>query len=141
MATELQVALIVLYDSDGRFLLQHRTEDAERLPGHWAFFGGGIKKGETPEDAVRRETLEELNYKLKTPQRVIEKDFQLGNVKGHMYVYVEAFEGDKSTLKLQEGQGWGWYKGCEIGGLKMIEHDRQVIESIVHYLENTQHAT
>ncbi|MDP2708681.1 MAG: NUDIX domain-containing protein [bacterium] len=56
------VALIILFDQDKKILLQHRAEDAKRLPGYWGFFGGGIDQGETPEQAVRRETMEVLKY-------------------------------------------------------------------------------
>jgi|SRR3990172_282 len=130
------VALIVLYDRERRLLLQHRTENAPVLPGYWAFFGGGIKEGETPEDAVRREAVEELNYKLKFPQFFTERDFKIGDAEGHMYVYIEAFDGNKSELKLQEGQGWGWYSISEIDTLKMIDHDRQIANLIGKYLKD-----
>lgn len=39
---------------DGRVLLVHQS-----LTGMWAIPGGGVEDGETPEDAVRREMLEE----------------------------------------------------------------------------------
>lgn len=129
-----KVALIILYDHEKNFLLQHRTRDAAVLPDYWAFFGGGIKEGETPEDGACREAYEELNYKLKAPRFFIEQDFRIDAVEGHMYVFIEAFDGNKSVLKLQEGQGWGWYKASEIDKLKMIDHDRQLIGLIDRYL-------
>lgn len=134
MMTQYKAALIILYDHEKKFLLQHRTKDAAVLPDYWAFFGGGIKEGEIPEDAVRREAYEELNYRLQAPQFFTEQDFNTDAIKGHMYVYIEAFSGSKSALKLQEGQGWGWYKASEINKLKMIDHDRQLIRSIDRYL-------
>lgn len=130
------VSLIILYDSEKRFLLQHRTPDAQLLPDYWAFFGGGLKEGETPDDAVRRETFEELNYKLKSPEFVMEKNFREGVVEGRLYIYIESFIGDKTTLKLQEGQGWGWYSETEINDLKMIERDRQIIKAVSRYLSH-----
>ena len=132
-----QAALIILYDSEKRFLLQHRTKDAERLPDYWAFFGGGIEKGESPEEAIRREAFEELNYKLKFPQLAVEKNFELDCIPGYMYVYIEEFNEVKSTLRLQEGQGWGWFKAEETDELKMTDNDRDVVKSIAHYLKNT----
>ena len=132
---KLSVALFILYDAGMRFLLQHRTDDAERLPGHWAFFGGGIESGESPLETVYREAFEELHYNLKSPELVFEQDFNLDNIQGHMSVYVDAFESDKSVLKLQEGQNFGWYTLEETKDLKMIEHDRKVIEKAVQYLE------
>lgn len=126
----LNVALIVLYDDQRRVLLQHRTKDAERLPGYWAFFGGGIKKGETPEMAVRREALEEIAYAPPNPALVMEQDFVLPNAEGHMFVFIDHYPGDKSLLKLHEGQGWGWFARNDMAGLKMIDHDRRVVSEI-----------
>lgn len=126
---------IILYDLDKRFLLQHRTSDAERLPDYWAFFGGEIKIGETPLEAVYRETSEELCYPLKSPEFVYGQDFKLDKVEGHMRVYVDFFYGDKTVLKLQEGQAWGWYTAKETEALKMIDHDRVVIRKLVQHLE------
>lgn len=137
MEAKYKVALIILYDPGKRLLLQHRTKDATILPDYWAFFGGSIRQGETPSEAVRRETLEELNYKLKAPQLFIEQDFKIGNTEGYMYVYIEAFDSDKSLLNLREGQGWGWYKASEVNNLRMIDHDRKLVKSITRYLENS----
>lgn len=130
-----KVSLIILYDSEKRFLLQHRTKDARLLPNHWAFFGGGLKKGETPEEAVKREAFEELGYATKAPLLVLEKDFTEKDVKGYLYIYIEAFYGNKSDLKLQEGQNWGWYKESEVGKLKMLERDKDTINFISRFLK------
>lgn len=132
-----EVSLIILYDeSEKRLLLQHRTPDAKLLPDYWAFFGGGLKNGETPDDAVRRETQEELSYKLKAPKLVLERNFREGSTKGHLYIYIESFNGNKLSLRLLEGQDWGWFKESEIKGLKMTKRDRQIIKYITNYLNN-----
>ena len=129
------IALIILYDSERRFLLQHRTSDAKVLPNYWAFFGGGIKNNETPEDAARRETFEELGYKIKNLELLLEQNFKIGDICGYRYIYTDAFYGNKSELKLNEGQGWGWFNLSETAGLRMTDNDRYVIEKITHYLD------
>lgn len=130
-----KVVLIVLYDHERRFLLQHRSKDARLCPGYWAFFGGSVEERETPLEAIHRETLEEINLKLKTPQLIIELDFKEGNVSCFIYVYMEAFNSDKSVLRLQEGQGFGWFKESEMANLKMLERDRQIIRTVLSRLE------
>lgn len=60
-------AVAILYQ-DNRFLLQLRDDNpAIRYPGHWAFFGGHLESGESPEAAMQRELQEELGY---TPPQI-----------------------------------------------------------------------
>ncbi|MGC4866262.1 NUDIX hydrolase [Micromonospora sp. DT53] len=53
------VALVLLVDPSGAVLLQHRDENAVVSPGQWSLPGGHIEPGESPEEAARRELLEE----------------------------------------------------------------------------------
>jgi 8-oxo-dGTP pyrophosphatase MutT (NUDIX family) len=56
------VALAILQQNE-MFLMQLRDDNPNILyPGHWAFFGGHLEPGETPEIGVRRELLEEIGY-------------------------------------------------------------------------------
>jgi len=123
------VAIIILYDQDKKILLQHRAEDAERLPGYWAFFGGGIEAGETPERAVKRETLEELNYTLKNPRLIMKQDFLSKDETNEKHVFVEEFDPSKK-ITLGEGQNFGWFHLSEINKLKIIDHDIEVLKYI-----------
>lgn len=119
------VACIVLYDGGGRFLLQHRDDDCENLPGYWGFFGGSVEPGESVEQALRRESQEELSH---TPEAyslfaTVERRHAT------LHLFVERCE-DKSHLRLGEGQGWGWYALEEMKGLKMRESDRVVLRKL-----------
>ena len=61
------VAVAILYQK-GRFLLQLRDDIPGILyPGHWGLFGGHLELGETPEEALKRELLEEITYLVPTP--------------------------------------------------------------------------
>jgi len=96
------ISVIILYDKNKKILLQHRAEDAKRLPGYWAFFGGGIEKSETPEQAVRREALEELNYPLDNPKLIMKQIFFYKNEKNEKYVFMEEYDPSKKII-LGEG--------------------------------------
>ncbi|GET38239.1 NUDIX hydrolase [Microseira wollei NIES-4236] len=62
-----QVAIAILY-RDGKFLMQLRDDiPGIAYPGHWAFFGGHIEPDEAPEDALKRELLEEIGYVPASP--------------------------------------------------------------------------
>ena len=123
------VSIIILYDKDRKILLQHRAEDAKRLPGYWAFFGGGIEKGETPEQAVKRETLEELGYTLKNPKMIMKQKFFWKDEKNEKYVYMEEYDPSKKLI-LGEGQNLGWYHLSDLKKLKIVDHDIEVLKYI-----------
>lgn len=53
------VALVLLVDSSGAVLLQHRDENTAVSPNQWSLPGGHVEPGESPEEAARRELLEE----------------------------------------------------------------------------------
>ena len=58
------VAIAILYQ-DNNFLMQLRDNIPGILyPGYWGLFGGHMEIGESPREAVQREVLEEINYKL-----------------------------------------------------------------------------
>ncbi|MDD4151682.1 MAG: NUDIX domain-containing protein [Candidatus Gracilibacteria bacterium] len=58
-----KVSLIGFYNEKNQILLQERG-DYSKNGEEWAFFGGGIEKGETPEEAFIREAKEELDLDM-----------------------------------------------------------------------------
>tara|TARA_B100000315_G_C14518303_1_gene560263 strand:+ start:759 stop:1229 length:471 start_codon:yes stop_codon:yes gene_type:complete len=138
-----KVALFILHTKDLRYLLQNRSDDAPRIPGFWGFFGGSIKGKETIVSAVKREALEEIDYKLLDPHLVFEQYFYLTTehqtVKktidnGYMWVFIELFKGNMTSINVYEGKNFGWFKKNETYSLQMMEHDRFVLEKVEEYL-------
>lgn len=55
--------VVILPYVDNKVLLQLRDiKEGIAFPGHWGFFGGAIDDGESPEDAAKRELIEEIGY-------------------------------------------------------------------------------
>lgn len=56
---------LALLEVEGRWLLQLRDDIAGiAAPGTWGLFGGHLDPGESPEQALRRELIEEINYEV-----------------------------------------------------------------------------
>lgn len=126
------VSVLILYTSTGHILLQHRTDDAFRLPGYWAFFGGGIEQGENPTEALEREIREELSYLVQNPKLLLAQKVRDEENDNTKYVFVEQYQ--DQSLQLGEGQAMGWFPPDETHGLKMVDHDRFVVEQVRDFL-------
>jgi 8-oxo-dGTP diphosphatase len=126
------VSVLILYDNDSKILLQHRTKDAPTFPDYWAFFGGGVEEGESAEQAVKRESLEELGYELTTPRLFAAQTFVHKGSEYTKHVFVERYNG--KALTLGEGQAMGWFLVAETRDLTMNDHDRSTIDAIKNIL-------
>ena len=59
------VAMILIFDTQGRMLIQKRPMHLGWEPGKWTMTAGGaVKAGETPSQAAGRELYEELGIKM-----------------------------------------------------------------------------
>jgi len=58
-----RVVHVFLFDREGRLLI-HQLSPRKRLAGHWgSSVAGGVKAGEAPEEAARREIREEMGIR------------------------------------------------------------------------------
>ena len=99
------VAVGVLIDGDGRFLLTSRPE-GKVYAGYWEFPGGKLEAGETVEQALRRELHEELGIDIGVvlPWRVEVVDYEHARVRLH-FCKVFDWQGD---FQMREGQAMAW---------------------------------
>lgn len=131
------VAFVILYDDENRILIQHRTDNAPLYPSYWGFFGGGIKENETPEVAVKREALEELNYKLINPLLLFSFDYEYDDreYRGKKYVFLDRCL-DKTLIKQKEGQDMKWCTIKEAKKLKFLDFNVHVLDKIKEFFDN-----
>ena len=127
------ISIIVLYDDEKKILLQLKDESHERYPNHWGFFGGGIEDGETPENAVFREISEELNYKLKNPEKLMAFKFDNRYCFGAIHVFIEKYA-NKDVFVLNEGKDLGWFKVSEALKLKISPNTRRILKYLIKKL-------
>ena len=59
------IVMVLIFDKDGRMLIQQRPTHLAWAPGKWTMTAGGaVKAGETSTQAASRELLEELGIKM-----------------------------------------------------------------------------
>jgi len=99
------VAVGVLIDGQGRFLLTSRPE-GKVYAGCWEFPGGKVEPGENIEQALRRELQEELGITIgqAMPWQVELMDYPHARVRLH-FCKVYAWQGE---FEMREGQAMAW---------------------------------
>lgn len=111
-----EISLVVLYNKEKKLLMQNR-KNISKFGEEWAFFGGKLEKGESPEDAIIREIKEELNYNLDNYKYI--KKFR-NKVNGSIiHVFTAPFSGDLSQFTLGEGEGMKLFSLKEFKKLKL----------------------
>lgn len=130
----MSVSVLILYNKEGKMLLEHRAETRKNYPGCWALFGGHLEEGEHPEETLRREIKEELGYTLSNPVFLYTQGLKTGSEK---HVFVELYD-DKQSISLNphESQGYGWFGFEEYKKLgKIIDHDLEPLERVSEYVQ------
>lgn len=103
---------IILQNKEGKILMQLRDNKPNILyPNCWGFFGGSLKKGETPEEGIKREIKEEINYNLKNYSYIGE--FIFGELKCHIFLKKD-FEMNEKDIVVKEGQKCSFFSINEI---------------------------
>lgn len=55
---------VIIYDLQERILIAQRSRNKKKFPLLWETIGGSLELNETPEECIRRETMEEIGCKL-----------------------------------------------------------------------------
>lgn len=97
------VALALIH-RDGRWFLQRRPASQRVLPNRWEFPGGKLEPGESPQEALEREVMEELGVRVRASQA-------LPAVEGSptLHPFRVVVEPEPHT-----GLPWGWFTPEEI---------------------------
>ena len=120
-----KAALIIPTDSDGRVLLQHKDDGAPSNPNTWCLFGGGVKEGESYEQAIRRELIEELDLALENIKFVMSHDDNL--IQRRIFTAKIHKTSDELLPKLTEGDNLGFFNWLEIKNLNVAEPHRKIL--------------
>lgn len=151
MPVERSAGAVIFYESaKGReyLLLHHQPIENKRatkgIAGHWSFPKGHIKKGETTEDAVRRETKEEtgiVNFEFipgfkETIRYFVNYD---GEKRLKFVVFFLCKTSQKKVTISFEHQGFTWLLYEEAYKTLTYANDKKVLKAAHNFLAESYH--
>jgi 8-oxo-dGTP pyrophosphatase MutT (NUDIX family) len=122
-------AAAIIQREDGKYLLQKRDDRPDIwYPDHWGCFGGAIDADESPEQALRRELMEELSLDIRNARPFVSLDFDLAGMGLGFYrrfyyaVAISSLEED--AINLGEGSAIGAFDAqTMLNSLRVTPYD------------------
>lgn len=125
---------VVFVNPKGEVLLQLRDDiPTIRFPNHWGIIGGGVEEGESIEQALRREAMEEINEELgEVYYWGVYKSIPMRPLADlNLHIYVAALDKPAESLALTEGQCVRWHRPEDALELDLIPSVRTMLTEFV----------
>ena len=119
----IHVVAAVIVDGDRVFATQRGYGDWKD---YWEFPGGKIEPGETPEAALHREILEELDTEIAVGDKITTIEYNYPEFHLTMECFLARVLAGRLVLK--EHEAARWLKKNELNSVKWLPADQTIIE-------------
>lgn len=126
------VAAIIEFDN--KILCMQRGKDKHEYTSFkWEFPGGKIEEGETKENALRREILEEMDLQVKIGNHFCDIHYTYPDFVLNMYCYLCSVTTKK--FKLNVHNDFKWLNKSDLNGLDWAPADKAIIDKLMEEKE------
>jgi 8-oxo-dGTP diphosphatase len=125
------VACAIIRDAQGKILATQRSISMS-LPLKWEFPGGKVELGETYEQAVVREILEELSINILVIEKLVEVRHEYPEITVTLIPFLCAIT--DGQLKLNEHNAFNWINPVNLLDLDWAEADIPVVKNYLNLL-------
>lgn len=126
MSARLRVTAALL-EEQGRILIARRRP-GKHMGGRWELPGGKVEPGETPEQSLARELVEELALEVRVGEFLCAASFDADGVRLELLVYrVERIAGEPALLEHEEIR---WVAPADLAAYDLADSDRKIVERL-----------
>ena len=123
---QIEVVAAIIHNSENHIFATQRGYGD--MKDGWEFPGGKVESGESPEDALKREILEELDTRIVVEKLLTTVDYDYPKFHLTMHCYICSIESGSLTLK--EHEAARWLKLSEIDSVDWLPADKIVVDRL-----------
>jgi len=124
----MQIVTAGIIEKDGKFLIAKRKA-GKCLGSKWEFPGGKLEEGETHEDCLKRELMEELNIDTAIGEFFCSNDFACTDIAIRLFAYkAEYISGE---IKIVDHDEYKWVTANEFKNYEFVEPDIPIVNKLV----------
>ena len=113
------------------YVLAFRRGQHTSMPGKWEFPGGKVEAGESQQDALRREILEELQLAITVGPRLGEGRAEVKpGLTIHLIVYEVIVTRDQTSYVLSDHDEAKWVHANDLGSIDWADADIPVLGAL-----------
>lgn len=117
----------ILMSDDQVFIARRKQGGA--IGGQWEFPGGKNREGETIEETLVREFLEEFHVSIRVHEFIHSHDFTNRNILYHLHAYrISPEETFRPLLTVHDE--WRWVSLDDLGSYEFAPSDAQIVRSL-----------
>lgn len=124
-----QVVCAVIINQGEVLCMQKGQTKYEYTSYHWEFPGGKVEMGETPEEALHRELLEEMDYDVRVGKHLCTIEHTYPDFSITMAAYM--CEADSREFRMKEHSAALWITPDKLKDLPWCEADRPIAECLI----------
>ena len=121
------IGVAVIWDKTGKILIDKRRSGGS-FGGLWEFPGGKKEAGETIEDCIKREVLEELGIEVALEEHLITIEYNYSEIRVKLHVYHCRYL--RGILQAIECDEFRWVTLDEIDRFTFPEANEQIITAL-----------
>ena len=128
---ELEITAGIIVKNNKVLIGQRKFHD--KFGGKWEFPGGKIEKGETPEEAIRREIREELEVEIEVGPLLGTIEYDYPNFHLSMDTFLAKVR--EGTIVLKEAEAAKWLTKSSLDTVGWLPADQTIIKKIHEIME------
>lgn len=122
-------AVVAIIERAGAFLFVRRSDYNQTASGYWCPVGGRVERGETQQEALKREVLEEVGLEVVAVEKVAE--IASADNRFALHFWRTEILGGEAHIASHEATALRWVTLAELRGLRpTFEEDIEIVERV-----------